>query len=461
MSKIIKQSIVILIVLLLVSVGVAVLTFLQKAGLEKQNTFLQGQVTDLESRGRELNQQVKKLTDESADLRKNIEQHVKDIDAANKKYEEARKNVDKITDELSRSKTERTDLDARMLTLRRERDELTDKIDKLKSKPPEVKIVEKEKIVYRDRLVDANGQPTDPNSPSAITPAVAIVAPQPIMAPAQANPSQTNLVIQNNANEPYWAGIMKQKAALEMELIDVKKKLVEKDLKVEELKKAGSDFELEIGRLKNERDEIIRKIKYGDDLADSLSIELARARNDSKVVADRADKVSVENQGLRGDIKQLTTTKMALEKSIARLTDDKSTVERKLVETENIIQGRIDEIWKIKKDVDTRFDSSKNNSGEVELAPIVVNAPATDPAKVAPVANAVRRGGNVVSVNEENNFVVINLGEADNIRNGDTFKVYRGKDQIGSVAVIQVRKDISAADIKQKTVAFKPGDQVR
>ena len=182
---------------------------------------------------------------------------------------------------------------------------------------------------------------------------------------------------------------------------------------------------------------------------------------------------------MRGDIKQLTSTKMALEKSIAHLTDDKAAVERKLIETENIIQGRIDEIWKIKKDVDTRFDSTKNNAGEVELAPIVVNA-GSEPVRVpvvnagpvnatqvslAPInatpASAVRRGGNVVSVNEENNFVVINLGEGDNVHNGDIFKVYRGKDQIGTVAVIQVRKDISAADIKQRTVSFKAGDQVR
>ncbi|MBF0593445.1 MAG: hypothetical protein HQL22_00600 [Candidatus Omnitrophica bacterium] len=440
MSKIIKQSIFILGGLLIGSIAMVLLVWVQKEGLKKQNDALQGQVSDYETKNGSLNQQVKKLTEESQGLRRDIEQKVRDIDSVNKKFEDTRRETDKLNDDLTRSKRDADDLNARMANLRRERDDL---MEKIKNRPVEEKIVEK--IVYRDR-------PADPNAAApAVAPVVAEAA-----APA---PAATNVVIQNNANEEYWAGVMRQKAALELELVDIKKKLTEKDMKVEEFKKANSDLTIELGRLKNERDEIVRKIKYGDDLADSLSIELARARNDSKFVSDRADKVSAENQSLRTDIKELTATRVALEKSISRLTDDKAAVEKKLVETENIIQGRIDEIWKIKKDVDTRFDMNKNNSGEVELAPIVVNA-ASAPMKTAP-ANAPRRSGNVVSVNEENNFVVIDIGESDGIHNGDTFKVYRGKDVIGSVAVIQARKDISAADIKQKTMPFKAGDQVR
>ncbi|MBF0387918.1 MAG: hypothetical protein HQL20_08705 [Candidatus Omnitrophica bacterium] len=453
MSKIITQSLIVLALLFVLSLGMFGWTWMQKAQVETQNQALQTQLGESTDKARGLEQQIKKLSDESQGLRKDIEQKIRDIDAANKKFDEARRASDRVTEDLTRAQRDRTDIESRMNTLRSERDDL---IAKLKVRPVEEKIVEKEKIVYRDRLVDANGNPVDLNAPPApVVPPAYAAQPQ---APVQQQ-AQTNVVIENTANEEYWAGIMRQKAALELELVDVKRKLSEKDIKTEELKKTNSDLEIEIGRLKNEREEIVRKIKYGDDLADSLSIELARARNEGKIISDRADRVSTENQGLRTDIKQLSATKVALEKSIARLSDDKTAVERKLAETENIIQGRIDEIWKIKKDVDTRFDMTRSNAGEVELAPIVVNAAAA-PVKTAP-ANAPRRTGNVVSVNEENNFVVIDMGEADNIHTGDTFKIYRGKDQIGSVAVIQVRKDISAADIKQKVSAFKAGDQVR
>lgn len=458
MSKIIKQSIVILIVLLLVSVAVAVLTYIQKSGLEKQNTDLQGQLTESQNKEQDLSQRVSKVTKEAEELRKKCDESNKKaedvsrkLDDITKKYDDVREKNSRMTEDLAKANRERSDYEDRMQKIRRERDDL---IDKLKSRPSEEKIVEKEKIVYKDRIVDMSGNPVDPNALASMQSGADQRAAA-LSAPVQ----PANVVIENNANEEYWAGVMRQKAALELELASVKKSLTEKDLKVEELKKVNSDLAIELGRLKNEREEIIRKIKYGDDLADSLSIELARARNDSKAVGDRAERVSAENQNLRSEIKQLSETKVALEKSIARLTDDKATVEKKLIETENIIQGRIDEIWKIKKDVDSRFEANKNNSGEVELAPIVVNAPAA-PVKQAP-ANAQRLTGSVVSVNEENNFIVVDMGESNSVHIGDVFKVYRGKDHIATVSVIQVRKDISAADIKQKTSPIKVGDQVR
>jgi predicted nucleic acid-binding Zn-ribbon protein len=445
MSKTIKQSLLILGVLLLLSVGVAIVTLLQKQALEKQNTSLQGQVSDYETKDRKLAKDLTEQKTKAEKMAKDLDEQVRSRDALQKKLDDATKDSSRISDELDRLKRDKTDVDSRMANIRKERDDL---LEKLKNQPE--KIVEK--IVYRDKPAEA--------APQAPLP-VAVEPSQPVTAPAP-QPVAPQVVINTGdtkANEQYWAGIVKAKAALEIELTDVKKKLGESSLKIEDLKKANSDLELEVGRLKNDREEIVHKIKYGEDLADSLSVELARARNDQRSTQDRGDKILTENQSLRGDIRQLTSTKVALEKSIAKLTDEKSVIEKKLVETENIIQSRIDEIWKIKKDVDKRFDNSdRAGSGEVELAPIVVNA-GSAPAKMA--QEPVRKAGNIVSINEENNFVVINMGEKDNIRNGDLLKVYRDRTTIGTIAVIQVRKEISAADIKQRTTPFKPGDTVR
>lgn len=453
MSKTIQQIVLIVIVIALAAVGAIGLLMVQKMGLEKQNQYLQGQVSESETKEHSLTQQVKKLTDEALTLRKDIDQKTRDIETAKNKADDIRRESSRISDDLARAQRDKSDIESRMASIRRERDDL---VEKLRNRPAEEKVVEK--TVYLDSNGRALPPEYKPGSPIAV-PGLQPAADSSETAQAPAPLPATNVVIQNNANEAYWAGVARQKAALEIELAEAKKKLGESQIKIEELKKGNSDLEIELGRLKNERDDIVRKIKYGEDLADSLSIELARARNDQRVIEDRSEKVNEENQGLRTQIKDLSSTKVALEKSISRLTDDKASIEKKLVETENIIQGRIDEIWKIKKDVDNRFDVHKSMNGEVELAPIVVNA-SVAPAKSAPV-NAPRRNGSVVSVNDENNFVVIDLGENDGIRVGDTFKVYRGKDSLGVVSVIQVRKDISAADIKQKTVPFKAGDQVR
>ena len=276
-------------------------------------------------------------------------------------------------------------------------------------------------------------------------------------------------------SETYWAGILRQKAALEIELQSVKETVSNSNVQMSELKKANSDLEMELGRIKNEKEDIIRKIKYGEDLADNLSVELARARNEQKISQDRAEQMLGENQQLRLDIKQLTTTKVALEKSIANLSEEKGAIEKKLVETENVIQGRIDEIWQIKKDIDVRFENrtAPQSSNQVELAPIVVGvnkndtvskastATASKQAKPTAVATSRKLQGSVVSVNDENNFVIVDLGEKSGIKVGDAFKVYHSGAQIGAVEVIQVRQDISAADIKQKISPFSVGDTVR
>jgi hypothetical protein len=54
MSKTIKQSLLILGVLLLLSVGVAIVTLLQKQALEKQTITLRGQVGEYETKERKL-----------------------------------------------------------------------------------------------------------------------------------------------------------------------------------------------------------------------------------------------------------------------------------------------------------------------------------------------------------------------------------------------------------------------
>jgi predicted nucleic acid-binding Zn-ribbon protein len=436
MSKTIKQSLLILGVLLLLSIGVAIVTLLQKQALEKQNVTLQGQVTDYEGKERKFTKDLKDEKTKSEKLVKDLDEQTRSKEALQKKLDEATKESSRISDEIDRLKRDKSDVDLRMTNIRKERDDL---MEKLKNQPE--KIVEK--IVYRDKPAE--------NPPQA--PQSTVIPSEPVAPQVVTNTGGAK------ANEEYWASVVRAKAALEIELAEVKKKLGETGLKIEDLKKANSDLELELGRLKNEREEIIHKIKYGEDLADSLSVELARARNDQRSTQDRGDKILAENQSLRGDIRQLTSTKVALEKSISKLTDEKGVIEKKLVETESIIQSRIDEIWKIKKDVDKRFDSSdRAMSGEVELAPIVVNA-GSAPARMT--TEPIRKTGNIVSINEENNFVVVNLGEKDNIRVGDLLKVYRDKTTIGTVAVIQVRKEISAADIKQRTTPFKPGDTVR
>ena len=61
-----------------------------------------------------------------------------------------------------------------------------------------------------------------------------------------------------------------------------------------------------------------------------------------------------------------------------------------------------------------------------------------------------------------NNFVIVDLGqENSSVSVGNALKVYRNSNEIATLEVIQVRRDICAADIKDKTSELKVGDIVK
>ncbi|MFH0755019.1 MAG: hypothetical protein V2A70_10690 [Candidatus Omnitrophota bacterium] len=454
MSKTIKQSILILGVLITLSVAFAIVFYLQKQAAEKHVVLLQDQVSQLETKERESRKKIKSLTDEAAKLRTDLDARTSELADMTKRSADATRAADDLRQELAKIKKSSSEVEVKLENVRREREQLMQQLTDLKNKPVQ------EKIVYRDG--SSSGA-----SNEGVNPAEAM---NEVFNAASGSTMPRGI---NRESENYWAGILRQKAGLEIELQKMKDVLSNSNVQMAELKKNSSDLELEVGRLRNEKNEVIRKIKYGEDLADNLSVELARARNEQKISQDRAEQMLAENQQLRLDIKQLTSTKVALEKSIANLSEEKSAIEKKLIETENIIQGRIDEIWQIKKDIDVRFDNrvGAQSGSQVDLAPIVVGVDKNQAVKETPssgrsagkaaVSSSRKLQGSVVSINDENNFVIVDLGEKSGIRVGDSFRVYHGGAHIGSVEVIQVRQDISAADIKQKISAFSVGDTVR
>jgi len=209
------------------------------------------------------------------------------------------------------------------------------------------------------------------------------------------------------------------------------------------------------------KDEIERRIKYGQDLSDSLSLELARAQNDKKFLNDRLEKITTENSTLREQIRGLTSTKLALEKNIVRLQDQKKEIEAKLDETESVIQGRINEIWEIKDSLEKNFGVEEKLSSQVDLPPIVVSDRPMETEQDPNLFPAPGINGNIVSVNNDNNFVIIDIGLDEGIHLGDSLNIYRGAEYVAGIEVIQVRQDIAAADIISKVADIKVGDAVR
>jgi len=410
MSNVAKQIIIILVILLLGSVGMTVLIANQKSALEQDKAGLEERLSQAEA-------QASKLSNDNQSL----DGQLKEAQSTKAKLQ---KQFSDLNNQVTQLANDRDNWKNQVDTLRRERDEL---MVKLQEKPKEV-IVEKEVIK---------------EVPSAAGVAV-------------------------DSQDEYWASVLKEKASLELQIDELRSELSAATVEVEELKKTSSDLNMELSLFKSEKEEIARKIKYSEDLANTLSIDLAREKNDKRFLSDRQEKLREENLGLRAQVKELSSAKIALEKSIARIRGDKEKVEQKLVETESIIQNRIDEVLDLKISLDQRLkplspSAAATQSKEVELPPIIVSAASSGNEAASPQGTGLKTGfnGKVVSINEDNNFIIVDLGENAGVRIGDRLSVYRGEQYIAGVEIIQVRKDISAADIKQKSTRIKAGDSVR
>ena len=401
MSNAIKLALFVLLLLFGFSAFMALSALSQKSVLEKSKAELEQKLIETSDRESKLLAQKKQIEQE--------------LQAAKDSEAKIRSQYNSLNEQISTLTKERDDWKGRVESVRKERDDLMAKLQE---------------------------------QPSISLPLSLPATPE----PSVAMPS-------GEVPDNYLAAILKEKASLGVKIKELEDQAMADAVALEELRKKNSDVDLELGHLKNQNDELARKIKYSEDLANTLSIELAREKNDKRYVAERVDKFKEENLNLRSQIKELSSAKVSLEKTIARLNEDRDKITQRLAETESVIQNRIDEIVDIKSNIDKRLKTDSGESKEIELPPIIVSAPGKETA--AQEAGTAGLDGRVLSINPDNNFVVVNLGEEAGIQLGDSLGVYRGSKYIAGLEVIQVRKDICAADIKQKNAKIQVGDAVK
>jgi chromosome segregation ATPase len=414
--------------LLLVSLGFGGYSLFEKQKIEEEKAVLQGELDQAASRDTKQQLQIKTLEDENKNIDARLQEEIiktgslqDEIDAAQNEFkaleEDLRNQITKLNDE-------KKGWDQRIDRISKERDELLVKLQSASAQQP---AQQKEPEIYR--------------------------------------PSQPGYEVQSTrdaVDEAYWAEILKQKAQLEVEVESLKDKIGQDSLQIVELKQKNQELELKIDTLESEKSQIETTIMNNEEMTNRISLELARAKNDRKFEETQVGKLKEENLELRGQLKELITSKNALEKSIIRLTQDKVKMEKKIGQTETIIQSKIDEIWEIKDSLDQSIKSSgvaTSTNDEVELPPIVVKA-GNETTNFNKSMSSPGFNGKVVSINDENNFVIVDIGETQGLRLGDTLSVYRDSKYIARLEVIQVRKDIAAADIKDQWSQVRIGDAI-
>ncbi|MBF0532026.1 MAG: hypothetical protein HQL23_02895 [Candidatus Omnitrophica bacterium] len=433
MSKV-KMGLAFLAALLFFAVGGVGWLTLEKGKLEEKNALLSRKLEKAENTAtvaqREAGEIRKQKDDQEQQFNEAQSDYDKKLNALEADKRDALAKAETITKDKER-------VQSQIDNLRKERDRLVKELKEAKDNPM---------VVYKEKIQEA--QTAAASSAAGATPA-----------PAAALTGGMNV-----NNEEYWATVLRDKAALEVELQNLKGQLSQNQIDIVELRRLGDEYKVKIDQFANAKKDVERELIYKTETINNLALELARTKNERKFVIDNFDKVNKENGELRNQLQALVGTKGALEKTIVKLSKDKSDVEHKLGQTDALVQSKIDEIWAIKESLDTAFQSSKAaqnaTAKPVELPPIVVTgnsqAPSFNPGVTKPGFN-----GKVVSINKENNFVIVDIGESAGIKTGDSLSVYRDQQYIARLEVIQVRKDISAADIKDQWTPIQAGDAIR
>jgi len=262
--------------------------------------------------------------------------------------------------------------------------------------------------------------------------------------------------------ESYWAGILKAKTDIEMQLNSIRSELKSVQISNEQLQREKSTLELDINNLAREREDLKRQLEYNQKIMDSIAQELVRERNDKIQIQENFKAIKNENTILNRQLKSLNNRKINLERNLQELQEGKSSVERRFIEMETMLTDKLSQINALKEELDAIHSGHKKPAEEkekesVQLSPIVVR-PRQEASTSQQEADATAK---VLAINRENNFVVIDAGEESGLKAGDAFQVYSGNERIASIEVIKTSKSVAACDIKREISPIKIGDTVR
>jgi len=283
-----------------------------------------------------------------------------------------------------------------------------------------------------------------------------------VKAPKAESGQANALVITSGSTDQdaYWAQVLRDKADLELKLEEIKSQLKEITYIADSLSKEKDSAQRDLKTVAQAKEDLERRAAYSEKLANSLSQDLVREKSDKEALRAQLEKVRQDNMDMAARIKDLEDTKTTLYRKIDSVDQDRKSLANKIKDTESTLTQKVGEIVSMKKDLET-YDAERktavvSGSRTVELAPIVVN-------NNKETSSTPALTGRVLSINQENKFIVMDLGENQGVRMDDGFGIYRSGEYIGRADVIQLRKDISAADIKDVAQGkdIKVGDVVK
>lgn len=210
--------------------------------------------------------------------------------------------------------------------------------------------------------------------------------------------------------------LQEAKAKVEDELTHVRKEL--------------GDSQTQLAKAVEAQTALSRAMEEKEKEVGRLTQDLSQARSDARSVSAQLAQIQSERESLKRQLGELERSKGDLESQVAELTT------RPTVELEKVL---------VKNDEPAAVDAVSSMG----------DAPASSDASPA--------NGQVVVVNREYDFIVMNLGKNQGLSVGQEFQITRDSQVLGTVKVEKVYDELSAAAIlpDSQKQSIREGDTVR
>ena len=236
----------------------------------------------------------------------------------------------------------------------------------------------------------------------------------------------------------YWQFSLEQKQRMakeqEVAIVRAEKEGVEQELR--QAKQAKQQVELDLAKNKEQltqamvllaqeqqaKEELAQAVEDRQREITRLSKDMEQLRQERESLVAQASQLKGQQSTLRSQVSELETAKSDLESKVMELSQQPT------VELDRVVVG-----------------SGEDGIGDVTSMPASVSH------------------GQVLVVNREYDFIVVNMGKNQGLQIGQEFQIMRGDEVLGRVKVEKVYDELSAAAIlpQSKKDAIREGDLVK
>ncbi|MFH1519249.1 MAG: hypothetical protein ABIE75_01580 [Candidatus Omnitrophota bacterium] len=245
-------------------------------------------------------------------------------------------------------------------------------------------------------------------------------------------------------SEDYWADFVKEKAALEVKLETLNKARFDEKSTITKLERENKELSIQADQLAKEKARFLEEIKFKERTLRIMSLDLVTERETRGSSVDELKKLRSENVDLKRELVVANKGLMKLEDKLKEVILKKESLENQIADADSILRDKSLAFEELQEQLVQTVKAGKkiisNESASVELPPIIVKPTASGLKDVR---------GEVIAVNYEEKFIVVDIGESAGLKPGALLKIIRSGKEIGTAEVIETRKEISAADIKE------------